>query len=116
MSSGHSKEQHLRMNQAAWDAAQRAWFDATTAPNWHRDLRNGAVELDDTQTELLGDVSGLDVLQLSCAGDAIQAFSLANLGARVTACDYSPVAIENAKESAKAKLPYDFFVVARKAE
>ena len=40
-----------------------------------------------------------------------QAFSLANLGAQVTACDFSPVAIEEAKENA-AKVELDVrFVV-----
>jgi ubiquinone/menaquinone biosynthesis C-methylase UbiE len=49
---------------------------------------------------LLGNVAGLDVLQLSCAGDASQAFSLVNLGAHVMACDFSPFAIEEAKRNA----------------
>ena len=101
MTSKRSKEQHLRMNQAAWDEAHR--FLAAKRrkdPNWGEEFRNGGHLCDDTELELLGDVSGLNALQLSCAGDASQAFSLANLGAKVTACDFSPVAIEEARESA----------------
>ena len=101
MSSTRTKEEHLQMNQAAWDAAHRGWFESNTAPDWHESYQNGETDFDDTEMELLGDVSGLDVLQLSCAGDASQAFSLATLGAQVTACDFSPVAIEIAKENAQ---------------
>ena len=101
MSSKHSKEQHLRMNQAAWDEAHReATSKMRKDPNWGDEFRNGGGTSDDTEIELLGEVFGLDVLQLSCAGDASQAFSLANLGAQGTACDFSPVAIEMAKENA----------------
>jgi SAM-dependent methyltransferase len=101
MSVRRSKEEHLRMNQAAWDASHRGWFEANTAPDWYDRIREGEVDISDLEIELMGGISGLDVLQLSCAGDADQAFSLANLGARVTACDFSPVAIEIAKENAQ---------------
>ena len=55
--------------------------------------------LDDEVVELAGDVAGLDLLDTSCASDAKQAFSWANLGARVTACDIAPTAIEIARKS-----------------
>jgi SAM-dependent methyltransferase len=101
MSSKYSKEQHLKMNQSAWDEAHRVEAAKMRKdPNWGDEFRNGGVTFDDTEIELLGNALGLDVLQLSCGGDASQAFSLANLGARVTACDFSPVAIEMAKENA----------------
>jgi SAM-dependent methyltransferase len=95
------KQQHVHMNRRAWDAAHPGWFAANTDPNWHQNFRDGAVELDCAELELLGDVEGVEVLQLSCAGDASQAFSLANLGAKVTACDFSPAAIEIATENAR---------------
>jgi SAM-dependent methyltransferase len=95
------------MNQAAWDACHRAWHEAETGPTWYEDFRNGAVDLQDKALELLGPVSGLDILQLSCAGDASQAFSLAN----VTANDFSPVAIDLARENAaKVNIDVDFVV------
>lgn len=89
------------MNRTAWNEAHRNLaIKMKEDPNWGDEYRDGDHTFDDTEIELLGDVSGLDVLQLSCAGDASQAFSLANLGANVTACDFSPVAIETAKENA----------------
>jgi len=112
VTSKYSKEQHLKMNQAAWDEAHR--FMAAKRrknPNWGDEFRDGGGLFTDMEIELLGDVSGLDMLQLSCAGDANQAFSLANLGAKVTACDFSPVAIEDAKENAvKIGLDVSFVV------
>ena len=68
-------------------------------PNWVDEFRDGGGTFTDTEVKLLGNLDGKDVLQLSCAGDASQAFSLANLGANVTACDFSPVAIEDAKQN-----------------
>lgn len=56
--------------------------------------------LDDEVVELAGDVAGLDLLDTCCASDAKQAFSWANLGARVTACDIAPTAIEIARKNA----------------
>jgi SAM-dependent methyltransferase len=106
-----SKRQHLEMNQAAWDAAHRLWFERV-GPDWHQKYRDGHIALTEEERVLLGDVTDLDVLQLSCAGDANQAFSLANMGARVTACDFSPVAIEIARENArKIGLDVRFVVV-----
>lgn len=96
----HTPEDHVSMNLAAWNACHRAWHEARTAPNWYVPYQRGDHDFDDTELELLGDVAGLDVLQLSCAGDASQAFSFAVLGANVWACDFSPVAIEIAREGA----------------
>ena len=100
------------MNQAAWDDAHRHLaVKRRSNPNWGDEYRNGGHSCDATELELLEDVSGVEALQLSCAGDASQAFSLANLGAKVTACDFSPVAIEEARRNAQ-KLGIDVtFVV-----
>ena len=100
------------MNQAAWDDAHRYFaVQRRKDPSWLDEYRDGGHSCDDVELELLGDVSGLEALQLSCAGDASQAFSLANLGATVTACDFSSVAIEEARENGE-KLGIDVtFVV-----
>jgi ubiquinone/menaquinone biosynthesis C-methylase UbiE len=101
MHSKYSKEQHLKMNLMAWEEGHRYLAAKRREdPNWGDEFRDGGGTFTHTEIELLGDVSDLDVLQLSCAGDASQAFSLANLGANVTACDFSSVAIEEAKENA----------------
>ena len=91
-------DQHLEMNRRAWDDAHRHLARKRRAmPEYGRLFMNGSGTLTRTEHQLIGDITGLDVLQLSCAGDASQAFSLANMGAKVTACDFSPVAIEEAR-------------------
>jgi len=70
-------------------------------PKFHEHFKNGGLMLDDYVVELLGDVAGMDLLDVCCACDAKQAFSWANLGAKVTACDLSPEAIRIARENAK---------------
>lgn len=101
MAPEYSKDQHLEMSRTAWDEGHRYLAaKRKKKPDWGDEFSDGGTTFSDTENELLGDVSGLDVLQLSCGGDASQAFSLANMGARVTACDFSPVAIEEAKENA----------------
>jgi ubiquinone/menaquinone biosynthesis C-methylase UbiE len=46
-------------------------------------------------------LAGERLLDICCACDATQAFSWANLGADVTACNISPVAIKIARENAE---------------
>lgn len=69
-------------------------------PSWAGYLREGGHCFTEVELGLIGHVQGIRVLQLSCAGDAAQAFSFANLGAQVWACDFSKVAIEEARENA----------------
>ena len=75
-------------------------FHLKEVPDFHRRYSEGAVTLDAAVLQLAGDVSGAHLLDTCCAGDAKQAFSWENLGARVTACDISPVAIRIARENA----------------
>ena len=92
-------QRRLHMNRAAWDAYHPAWMEMILRerPDYHSFFRSGGVDLDEAELDLVGDIRGLHVLQLSCGCDAHQAFSLANLGAVVTACDISPVAISIAR-------------------
>ena len=56
-------------------------------------------------------MNGQKLLDICCACDATQAFSWANLGADVTACDISPAAIKIARENAeRIGLPVAFRV------
>ena len=97
-----NKHQRLNINRAAWDAYQADYmqFNLKERPDFFERLGSGGVLLDDEVVELTGDVSGLDLLDTCCASDAMQAFSWANLGARVTACDIAPTAIEIARQNA----------------
>ena len=78
-----SKREHLEMNRAAWEACHRGWFEASTnKPRYYAQYRNREHDFDQDELNMLGDVRGLDVLVLSCAGDASQVFSLRILSAR----------------------------------
>ena len=98
-----NKQERLNINRAAWDAYQADYmrFNLKERPDFFERLGNGEVMLDDEVVELAGDVAGLDLLDMCCASDAMQAFSWANLGARVTACDIAPTAIEIGTENAR---------------
>ena len=99
----NSQKQHLEMNKRAWDEYQAAFmeFVLKARPDYYEFFAAGGVEIDPLAIEMLGDIHGLKVLELSCAADATQAFSLANLGATVTACDISPRAIDIARKNAQ---------------
>ena len=101
MAAKYTKQQHLGMNRAGWDEGHRYLAARRREnPDWVHEFRDGGKTFTESEVALLGDVTGLDVLQLSCGGDASQAFSFVNMGANVTACDFSPVAIEEAKQNA----------------
>ena len=96
------KDQHLDMTRAAWDAYQADYmeFHLKEWPRFHEHFAEGGLMLDDYLAPMLGDVEGLRLLDTCCACDAKQAFSWANLGAAVTACDISPAAIAIAQDNA----------------
>ena len=101
MAAKYTKQQHLGIDRAGWDEGHRHLAERRRAdPDWLGSFRDGGTTFTDREMELLGDVSGQDVLQLSCGG-ASQAFSFANIGANVTACYFSTVAIEEAKQNAE---------------
>lgn len=95
--------QHLQLIRAAWDAyhADYMAYHLREWPDFHEHFASGGTMLDEYVVEAMGDVRGLRLLDICCACDAKQAFSWANLGATVTACDISPRAIEIAWENAR---------------
>jgi ubiquinone/menaquinone biosynthesis C-methylase UbiE len=85
-------------------------FNLMERPDFYEFFSSGGVSLDDFEIEMVGNVKGKKLLDICCACDAEQAFSWANLGAHVTACDISPTAIEIAKENAaRVGLDVEFF-------
>jgi ubiquinone/menaquinone biosynthesis C-methylase UbiE len=107
-------EQHIEMARKGWDSYHPTWMEMLRKqhPGREERLAQGEVCLDADQCRTLGDLRGQRVLVLACGPDATQAFSLANLGAQVTACDLSPAAVEIARENAE-KMGIDVeFVVA----
>jgi SAM-dependent methyltransferase len=88
---------HAARNRAAWDAyadeyqrLHSAQLDASGGDAW------GMWQQPEASLGVLGDVSGLDVLELGC-GAARWSAALARRGARCTALDLSPRQIELAR-------------------
>ena len=109
----NDKVKRLELVRSAWDAYHPDYmgFQLRENPDFHKDFADGAVMLDDYVIELAGEVNGRKLLDICCACDATQAFSWANLGADVTACDISAVAIKIAQENAeRIGLPVAFRV------
>ena len=107
------KRKHLEITRDAWDAYHPDYmeFHLKEWPNYFEHFKGGGTMLDDYVVEMLGCVTGLSLLDICCACDAKQAFSWANLGAAVTACDISPAAIKIARGNAKRiGLNIDFHV------
>jgi SAM-dependent methyltransferase len=87
------------------EANRLSWNAATVAHNSHKGdqaafFRNGASTLYPEEIDLLGDISGLDVLHLQC-NSGQDSLSLARLGARVTGVDISDEAIAFASRLSK---------------
>ena len=98
-----NRQERLEINRAAWDAYQADYmrFNRMEHPDFFDREAGGHILLDESVVELVGDVGGMELLDICCASDAKQALSWAKLGARVTACDISPKAIEIARSNAE---------------
>ena len=107
------------INRESWDAYQETYVKAAIAHtdgDYFNFFANGGICEDMSEymplLSLIGDLKGLKVLDTCCASDAWQAYSLHNMGAKVTAWDIAPKAIEIASQNAK-KMGLDMeFVVA----
>jgi len=83
----------------AWDAYQEDYAKLHTED--YEGWMKGHVALDcyEPMISLIGDVKGLKLLDTCCSSNAWQAYSWHNLGAKVTACDITPKAIEIVKKN-----------------
>ena len=95
-------DEHTRLIRDAWDQYQPDYFDFNLKerPDFYSYFERGGVYLSQDEVDLVGDVSGLALLDTCCAADARQALSWAKKGASVTACDISPAAIDFARKTA----------------
>jgi SAM-dependent methyltransferase len=90
---------HVRHNREFWDA------DADSYQAEHGDhlarapIAWGAYRVPESELRILGDVSGLDVLELGC-GAAQWSIALRGLGARVVGLDVSPAQLGHGRRAA----------------
>ncbi len=91
-----------------------SWNAATVAHNSHKGdqakfFREGGSTLHAEEKELLGDISGLELLHLQC-NSGQDTLSLARLGATITGVDISDTAIEFARKlAADSGIPATFY-------
>lgn len=84
-------------NRALWTEANREYADANASTNWALDeVSWGIWGLDESELGVLGDVAGLDVVELGC-GTAYFSAWLAKAGARPVGVDVTPAQLATAR-------------------
>jgi len=84
-------------NAALWSENNREYTDERASDNWALDSINwGIWALDESELNVLGDVSGLDCVELGC-GTAYFSAWLAKAGARPVGVDITPAQLATAR-------------------
>jgi SAM-dependent methyltransferase len=89
----------IRRNRSFWDADSDNYQDAHGDQLARAPLAWGAYRVPESDLQILGDVSGREVLELGC-GAAQWSIALAPLGARVVGLDISAAQLGHARRSA----------------
>jgi SAM-dependent methyltransferase len=89
----------IRRNRSFWDADSDNYQDAHGDHLARAPLAWGAYRVPESDLQVLGDVSGRDVLELGC-GAAQWSIALAPLGARVVGLDISAAQLGHARRAA----------------
>jgi SAM-dependent methyltransferase len=96
MSSSDARE-YLERNVAHWSRANADYTDASAAAAWaQEEIRWGVWQTPESELNVLGDVAGLDIVELGC-GTAYFSAWLARRGARVVGVDPTPAQLETAR-------------------
>jgi SAM-dependent methyltransferase len=87
----------IAINRENWTRANAEYTDASAAASWAKDAVNwGMFGVPESEVQALGDVSGLDVVELGCGTAYVSAW-LAKLGARPVGVDPTPAQLETAR-------------------
>jgi SAM-dependent methyltransferase len=87
----------LERNVADWTKANAAYTDASAAGAWAEDeISWGMFHVPESEVDVLGDVAGLDVVELGCGTAYISAW-LAKRGARVVGVDPTPAQLATSR-------------------
>jgi len=88
---------YVQQNVANWTKANVEYTDASAAAAWAQDeITWGVWRTPESHLNILGDVGGLDVVELGC-GTAYFSAWLARRGARVVGVDPTPAQLETAR-------------------
>ena len=92
-----SSSDYIRQNVAHWTKANAEYTDAAAADAWAKEeISWGVFGTAESDVNVLGDVSGLDIVELGC-GTAYFSARLARRGARVVGVDPTPAQLETAR-------------------
>jgi SAM-dependent methyltransferase len=98
MNSADDEERNVRL----WTRVNAEHCDAAAIEKWNaKEICWGLYETPESQLNAIGDVSGLDALELGC-GTAFFCAWLAKRGARVVGVDPTPAQLETARRLQKA--------------
>ena len=92
--------EHVAKNRAFWEARSDA-YQAQHGSQIEAGLAWGVWQIPEAALEILGEVEGLDTLELGC-GAAQWSIALAKRGARAVGLDVSPRQLEHAREAISA--------------
>src|SRR5262249_54391888 len=95
--SSSERPDYVQQNVANWTRANEEYTDASAERAWaQEEIAWGVFERPESELKILGDVSGLDVVELGC-GTAYSSAWLARRGARVVGVDPTPAQLETAR-------------------
>jgi ubiquinone/menaquinone biosynthesis C-methylase UbiE len=107
--------EHVVRNREIWTRANEQYTDRSARAAWAQDeITWGMFSVPESQLEVLGDVSGLDVVELGCGTAYVSAW-LTRRGARVVGVDVTPAQLETARRM-QAELGLEFPLVEASAE
>jgi len=95
--SSSDRPEYVQQNIANWTRANAEYTDASAARAWaQEEITWGVFSVPESELDLLGDVHGLDVVELGC-GTAYFSAWLSRRGARVVGVDPTPAQLETAR-------------------
>jgi SAM-dependent methyltransferase len=95
--SSSDRPDYVQQNVANWTRANTEYTDASAAKAWaQEEITWGVFEKPEADVNVLGDVAGLDVVELGC-GTAYFSSWLARRGARVVGVDPTPAQLATAR-------------------
>jgi SAM-dependent methyltransferase len=110
-----SEPEHVALNRARWTESNEEFTDADALRSWAKDeIEWGVFGVNEAEVGALGDVTGLDVVELGC-GTAYFSAWLARRGARPVGVDVTPAQLETARRC-MAETGIEFPLVEASAE